>query len=535
MKILHVLNDVAAGGAQTLVEHLAQHRQPGQSLHLVVLLGPDVLSPRMESAFTTVTYLQVGRGPSALARGIAGLRRETLRVQPDIVHSHLTQSDLVSVLTPSLGASRVSTTHNSADATSGLGSRVALWMLQRASSRLDVIVACDDSAEHFARATFRAHHVAVVPNGTAVPPLTLPASQAPRPYFLSLAGFRPQKRHDRMLEAFGPFSQSHPEWDLIMAGGGISEQNTELVRLVHRSVAHPERVQLLGALASTTDLLSRAKALLISSDYEGLPMAALESLAVGTPVVTTPVGGCPKTAAAPGFVAKSLDASDLTQSMFNLARLSPAEYDRARIASHALALSQFDIRASVAMYDRVYSKLRAERLGGPMDNRNVPLLADLKHEGLSGARLLTVRALATVACRLAAAAGRRSPWLGHALKQLNHLVTGADIAWQAEIGARLRLYHPTGVVIGPHVRIGSDCRIQQGVTLGGLGGDESLAADSPTLGDRVQLGAGCRVIGGVRLGDDVVVGANAVVVRDVPKGTTVVGVPARPLSKSGGL
>lgn len=143
--------------------------------------------------------------------------------------------------------------------------------------------------------------------------------------------------------------------------------------------------------------------------------------------------------------------------------------------------------------------------------------------------LLTVRSLAVVLVRLAARAGRIHPLLGFAVKQVNHVLTGADVAWQASIGPGLRLYHPTGVVIGPYVTIGRDCRIQQGVTLGGLGGDDGEAAEghSPVLGDAVELGAGAKVFGAVTIGDRARVGANAVVTRSVPADHVAVGIPAQ--------
>lgn len=157
---------------------------------------------------------------------------------------------------------------------------------------------------------------------------------------------------------------------------------------------------------------------------------------------------------------------------------------------------------------------------GLLRDRPVRTPADL-------AALLTVAALAVILFRLAQAAGRVHPLLGHLVKQVNHVLTGADLAWQAQVGPGLRLYHPTGVVLGPFVRIGAQCRVQQGVTVGGTGGDVRTPGDSPTLGDRVRLGAGAKVVGPVTLGDDVLVGANAVVVRSVPAGATAVGVPAR--------
>lgn len=136
-----------------------------------------------------------------------------------------------------------------------------------------------------------------------------------------------------------------------------------------------------------------------------------------------------------------------------------------------------------------------------------------------------VRHFAVTLFRISQLFGRRWKPGGFIVKQLNHVITGADLAWQAHVGPGLVLHHPTGVVWGPGTRIGSACRVQQGVTIGGRGGEDVDGA--PTIGDGVILGAGCRILGPIEVGSAVMVGANAVVVRSIPAGATAVGVPAR--------
>jgi serine O-acetyltransferase len=149
--------------------------------------------------------------------------------------------------------------------------------------------------------------------------------------------------------------------------------------------------------------------------------------------------------------------------------------------------------------------------------------------------LLTVRAVATVLFRLSQACGSRAPLLAYAIKQVNHVVTGADLAWQAAVGPGLALHHPTGVVIGPDVVVGERCVVQQGVTLGAArerGRIVDGRVDSPVLGDRVEIGAGARILGPISVGDGSIVGANAVVLRDVPAEHLAVGVPARVIPRA---
>lgn len=138
--------------------------------------------------------------------------------------------------------------------------------------------------------------------------------------------------------------------------------------------------------------------------------------------------------------------------------------------------------------------------------------------------ILTVRYAAVFLYRLSQRAGAISPLLGSMLKQVNQAVTGAEVAWQAKIESGLILFHPTGVVIGEYATIGKDCSIQQGVTIGSK--YPHLPRECPSVGDSVQIGAGARVLGSIRVGDHSIVGANAVVTKNVPSNMIAVGVPA---------
>jgi len=111
------------------------------------------------------------------------------------------------------------------------------------------------------------------------------------------------------------------------------------------------------------------------------------------------------------------------------------------------------------------------------------------------------------------------PVLGPAIARYNHFLTGVDIAPAAKIGPGLRIAHGTGIVIGNAVEIGSSCLLMHGVTLGAP--TLSRIGDMPKLGDRVTVGAQASLIGPVEVGDDVFVGAHALVTRDIPAGSRV--------------
>lgn len=103
--------------------------------------------------------------------------------------------------------------------------------------------------------------------------------------------------------------------------------------------------------------------------------------------------------------------------------------------------------------------------------------------------------------------------------------TGIEIHPAATIGRRFFIDHGTGVVIGETAVIGDDVMIYQGVTLGGTGKD--VGKRHPTLGNNVMVGSGAKVLGPFRVGNNARIAANAVVLREVPEGATVVGVPGR--------
>ena len=111
------------------------------------------------------------------------------------------------------------------------------------------------------------------------------------------------------------------------------------------------------------------------------------------------------------------------------------------------------------------------------------------------------------------------------LSQLVRAITGVEIHPGATIGRRCFIDHGMGVVIGETTVIGDDVMLYHGVTLGGR--SLSRTKRHPTLGNRVTIGAGAKILGPIVLGDDVQVGANSVVVRDVPDGHVAIGIPAQ--------
>lgn len=102
---------------------------------------------------------------------------------------------------------------------------------------------------------------------------------------------------------------------------------------------------------------------------------------------------------------------------------------------------------------------------------------------------------------------------------------GIELPYTVKLGRRVIFEHQSGIVIHGNCSIGDDSIIRQGVTLGNRHLDCPL--DAPSLGMRVNVGAGAKIFGSVTIGDDTNIGANAVVLRDIPPGVTAVGIPAK--------
>jgi len=117
------------------------------------------------------------------------------------------------------------------------------------------------------------------------------------------------------------------------------------------------------------------------------------------------------------------------------------------------------------------------------------------------------------------------------LASVARMLTNVDIHPGATIGRRLFIDHGLGVVIGETTVIGNDVTLYHGVTLGGTTWNQEKR--HPTLGDNVLVGSGAKVLGAITLGDNVRVGANSVVVKDVPPCCTVVGIPGRVIQSKG--
>lgn len=119
------------------------------------------------------------------------------------------------------------------------------------------------------------------------------------------------------------------------------------------------------------------------------------------------------------------------------------------------------------------------------------------------------------------------PFVPKLINYFNRIVFSCDIPYTVKIGKGTIFAHSgLGVVIHGNATIGQDCRIYQGVTIGGRG-----KSGTPIIGNNVFIGANSTIIGGIVIGDNAIIGANSLVIKDVEKNTTVVGNPAKKIDK----
>ncbi len=124
----------------------------------------------------------------------------------------------------------------------------------------------------------------------------------------------------------------------------------------------------------------------------------------------------------------------------------------------------------------------------------------------------------------------RYTWGIYLFTSIGRIITSSYIHPRAIIGPRAYIAYGLGIIIGSHVQIGSDCRIFSGCSLASAnpGMDEIV---QPKVGDRVMIGTGAKLLGDVTIGNDSVIGANAVVTKSFGDGAVIVGIPAKNIKK----
>ncbi len=371
MRIVYVLNSLGVGGAER--QALAVAGSMAQRGHSITLL---VLTPQIADEWPTtlpVIHLDIRKTPFSALRGLLKARNLLPELQPDLLHSHSFQSNifarLLKLLCPSVKV--ISTVHNVYEG--GPLRMLAYRLTDSLSSRTTAV--SQAAADRFIRLkAIPERKCQVLTNGIDVAQFTpssdrraqTRAAMVAGESFIWLAAGRlvPAKDFPNLLQAFKHVRAIFPDSQLWIAGAFADATlkptrngRTSFVSLIAYERSSMEQVRLLGLCRDMPAVFDAADAFVLSSAWEGMPLAVGEAMAMEKPVVATDSGGTSELVGNAGLIVPSQDPSALANAMVDLmhqpfaARQSLGQAARARIASH------FNIDARADSWEALYRSM----------------------------------------------------------------------------------------------------------------------------------------------------------------------------------
>ena len=367
IRVLHVVTDFRYGGAEQVAANLLRTLDPEQfEAGAICLRGPFGfgIEKTVAGDGIPVRYMgkQKGFDPLVLAR----VNHAMERLRPHVVHTH---TYALRYAFPYMLYRRVPamvhTVHNLAEREVEWYDR---WVHRLAFGRGVVPVAIARAVADSIRRVYRIDGFPLIPNGIPVDAfrgLSIDDRERwrdkegfarPHVLFVCVAGLRPQKNPALLLEAFARGPASDPRARLLFVGGGALRSELE-GRI--EALGLQGKVHLLGSRSDVPEILNAADIFVLSSDYEGNPLAVLEAMTAGKPVISTAVGGVPELLEGGcGLLVPPRDAQALSKAMSYVledagARISMGE------ASAARALERFDLRVMTEAYAGLYRELIA--------------------------------------------------------------------------------------------------------------------------------------------------------------------------------
>jgi glycosyltransferase involved in cell wall biosynthesis len=301
MYIVQMINALRVGGAEKLIVTFAQAAQKRDIELVVVTLRPNVpeVQAQVESYGVRVEAFN-NRKIQAPGRFLE-LTRFLRRERPDIIHTHLTMANILGASCGLLtGIPVVATLHNTAMSTSDklVLSSVETFMLRNIIQRI-IAVGWKTAEAHQAR--FGGKSIDVIPNAVTIP---TPVDEATRqesrvkltgdptlPILLSVSRLEPQKGVFDLIEAFAQVGQSRPDARLVIVGSGSLEGQ---VKAKIGELGLTQSVHMLGLRQDVPDILAAGDIFVSAAHWDGLPVASLEAMASGLPLVVTAVGDLPR-------------------------------------------------------------------------------------------------------------------------------------------------------------------------------------------------------------------------------------------------
>jgi glycosyltransferase involved in cell wall biosynthesis len=361
LRVLHIIPNFGPGGAERLLVNLLEAFDHERFDVVAVSLYPEsstILEKEIMEKGLKVYFLNKRRGLDL--RMIPQLYRLFRAFHPDVVHTHL--SVLRYTLLPTLFCHvpvRLHTVHNVAQKEVDRVGKLVHWLAFRLGNVVPVSIS--QEVANTVRSVYgRGIHTPVIYNGI---PTTRFVSSAGRGnakkekgvVLLHVGRFAPQKNHLLLIEAFALAVKEYPTMQLWLVGDGPLRPAVEKAIVEMRLEG---KVLFLGIRDDVPKLLAGCEAFILSSDYEGMPLAVLEAMAAGKPVVATAVGAVPEVVknAVTGILVPPRDAKALAQAMIQLAN-NPELRQRFGRAGQKRAMEMFDITRTAREYEALYLKL----------------------------------------------------------------------------------------------------------------------------------------------------------------------------------
>ncbi|MGL4239267.1 glycosyltransferase family 4 protein [Tabrizicola sp.] len=354
MKILYIIDGTGVGGAETLLlDILRVARDRNHEAHLAYFT-PGPLGPEMEALAASTTRLSKRglKDPLALWRALRLIRR----LRPDVVHTHLTKSDLVGQVAARLAGvpRRIVTLHNT-DRWRQKAVLAALY--RRATAGAHRLVAVSETVADYVRQTGSGigDRLVVIPNGVdlarfrTVPPLTPKPDGAPVTFAI-IGRLQPQKDHRTFLKAAAILAPRWPNAKFLVIGDGPLRAELEAEA---QALGLGSRLQFTGNRSDMVATLTDIDALVLSSAWEGLPMVLLEAMAAARPVVATAVGEIPQVLrhGVDGLVVPPSQPERLAEAMETLLRF-PNRGSAMGISGRERVTERHD---AATMHDRIFA------------------------------------------------------------------------------------------------------------------------------------------------------------------------------------
>jgi glycosyltransferase involved in cell wall biosynthesis len=357
MRILQVISTLGVGGAERMVASLARNlRRHGHAVAVVSLSGAqrNAVETALRSEDVSLHFLGARAGRAALFREAA---RVVADFRPDVIHTHL--GAMKYAMAGWRRSRMIHTVHNLAEHDSAWKNRTLQWVAFRAGV---VPVAIGEAVAATMRRMYGLSPC-IIPNGIPVASFASPpaardetrvALGIPRdaPTFVTVARLMPQKDHATLVRALASARLRDLDARCLIVGDG--ELRPSLERLADELEVR-DRVRFLGVRADVPQLLAASDVFVLSSRFEGNPLAVMEAMAAGRPVVSTAVGCVPELVdARTGELVPPGSPGALEAAMFRLAS-DPALARTKGAAAAGVAAERFDESVMVSAYERLYA------------------------------------------------------------------------------------------------------------------------------------------------------------------------------------